>query len=108
MTERAYRDKLTAASQSLGVYRAEFTRTRSRLAKLYVMMEAIWREYTAAEDPATRAALEDRYGKLSDRALSCEKALGLTAESLRKIREDAFQVQQEDVLTKTLRMIRSG
>ena len=108
MTERQYRDEIRKASHSLGVYRQEFSRTRVRLAKLYVLMEKLWADLDAADDPDERGDLEERFARLSDKALSCERALGLTADSLRKIREDAFAQTHEDPLAAALRVMHSG
>lgn len=118
MTEKAHRDKITERTKSLGTYRPEFTRTRTRLAQIYVRIEQLTR---ALEDGdfATTQVTQTKSGemvtidphiteldRLNDQALAYEKALGLTADSARKLREDIFAPQQEDTLAKALRVMR--
>ena len=115
MTERAYRDKIAAAEQALGVYRAEFTRTRARLARIYVRIEDLDRQLQLGE---IETVISDRSGKrvvspevmeldrLNEMALNYERALGLTADSVRKINEQIFAPEVVDPFAKTLASLR--
>lgn len=120
MTEKAYRDKIEAATKSLGVYRVEFTRTRARLAQIYVRIEQLTAAFYAGEFcftviSTTKAGEIEtvdphitELDRLNDQALAYEKALGLTADSAAKLRDDIFAVKQEDTLTRALRVMHSG
>lgn len=102
MDEKAYRGAIEKHTKSLGVYRLEFTRTRCRLAQIYVRIEQLNKAYSAGEFETTcisqgkNAPIEivdphiQELDRLNDQALVYEKALGLTADSARKLREDIF------------------
>lgn len=105
VTEKAYRDKIVEQTKALGVYRAEFTRTRSRLARIYVRIEEL---DGMLRDGDIDLVLADRNGKrtvspevaeldrLNDQALAYEKALGMTADSVRKINDQVFAPKEVD------------
>ena len=108
MTIKAYRDKIVEACKSLGVYRIEFTRTRDRLARTYLRIEQLtnaigdrFPELAEMESPMIKE-LNRQY----EQALSCEKALGLTAESARKINENVFAPEVVDPFARTLSLLR--
>lgn len=115
MDEKAYRGAIEKHTKSLGVYRLEFTRTRCRLAQIYVRIEQLNRAYQAGEFETT-IVMEGKNGpiemvdphvqeldRLNDQALTYEKALGLTADSARKLRDDIFAPPKEkDALTLAL------
>lgn len=115
MTEKKYRDMIGEACKSLGVYRLEFSRTRCRLAQIYVRIEELEKARQAGEFTTTTVSVTrngetevidphiQELDRLNDQALSYEKALGLTADSVRKIREDVFSPpREEDPLTHAL------
>ena len=118
MTEKQYRDEIRKACVSLGVHRAEFTRTRCRLARIYVRIEEIDRAVAAGEIPLT-VIRQTKNGeaeiispqiqeldRLNDQALTYEKALGMTADGAKKLREDLFAPQpEENPLSRALRVI---
>ena len=115
VTEKAYRDKIRAASQSLGVYRAEFTRTRARLARIYVRIEELDRQLQAGEvdtvitDDKGKQAVSPAVAeldRLNDQALAYERALGITADSVRKINESIFAPEAVDPFARTLSALR--
>ena len=102
MDEKAYRTAIEKHTKSLGVYRLEFTRSRCRLAQIYVRIEQLNKAYRAGEFETT-CITQGKNGpveivdphiqeldRLNDQALTYEKSLGLTADSARKIREDIF------------------
>ena len=111
MTELMYLNKITRAERTLGVYRAEFTRTRARLARIYVRIEELDRQL---QDGEVETVITDDKGKqlispavaeldrLNDQALQYERALGLTADSVRKINENVFAPAEVDPLAATL------
>ena len=115
MTEKVYQNKIEAATRSLGVYRLEFTRTRQRLARIYVRIEELDRALAAGD---LETVTTDEKGKsditpevkeldrLNDQALAYERALGLTADSVRKINENIFTPQTTDAFASQLAMIR--
>lgn len=120
MTEKMYREAIRKATQSLGLYRAEFSRTRCRLAQIYVRIEALQKaleegEFSTTRITATKAGeLEQidphitELDRLNDQALAYEKALGLTADGARKLNEAIFSKKDEgsgDSLTRALRLI---
>lgn len=107
MDEKAYRGAIEKHTKSLGVYRLEFTRTRCRLAQIYVRIEQLNRQLAAGEFDTT-CVTQGKNGpieivdphiqeldRLNDQALVYEKALGLTADSARKLREDIFAPPQK-------------
>jgi len=115
VTEKKYRDMIGEACKSLGVYRLEFSRTRCRLAQIYVRIEELEKARQAGEFTTTTVSVTrngetevidphiQELDRLNDQALSYEKALGLTADSVRKIREDVFSPpREEDPLTHAL------
>ena len=115
MDEKTYRGHIEKHTKSLGVYRKEFTRTRCRLAQIYVRIEQLNRAfqneefYTTCVTQGKNGPIEivdphvQELDRLNDQALTYEKALGLTADSARKLREDIFAPPKEaDPLTKAL------
>ena len=84
------------------MHRPEFSRTRCRLAQIYVRIEELNRDFRAGVFNTTCIS-HSRNGdvevidphiqeldRLNDQALTYEKALGLTAEAARKINEAVF------------------
>lgn len=115
MTEKAYRDKIIEATKSLGVYRQEFTRTRARLARIYVRIEKLDRQLqdgdidTEAEDSKGKRTVSSEVqelDRLNDQALAYERALGMTADSVRKINDAIFAPKDVDPFAKTLAVLR--
>ena len=121
MTEKMYRDEIGKACKRLGVYRVEFSRTRCRLAQIYVDIEkyngiteamtqkigeAIDAIRDHADDPDKALAqlaaamdamkLSDRLDRLRRTALEHERALGMTADSARKINDAVFSKKTDD------------
>ena len=106
MTAAKYMEKIRIAEQGLGVYRAEFTRTRVRLADIYVRIEQLQTAFENGEFGFT-TIIETKNGEqeiidphiieldtLNSQALTYEKALGLTADSVRKINPDIFALKE--------------
>lgn len=125
MTEKNYRDAIREACVGLGVHRVEFSRTRVRLAKIYMRIELLEKELanegyavSRSDEEAAEKKTKSSDGidprvteldRLYDKALAHERALGLTADSVRKINEAAFAPKtQEDALSKALRVIGGG
>ncbi len=121
MTEKMYRDAIRKATEALGVYKLEFSRTRCRLAQIYVRIETLQKGLENGEFGFTRIT-ETKSGemeqidphiteldRLNDQALSYEKALGLTADSLKKINEAVFggKADEDDPLAKAFRLVGS-
>lgn len=103
MNSAQYQKEIRKAEQSLGVYRKEFCQTRVRLADIYVRIEMLQKAFEAGEfgfvtvietkSGATQEIIDPRMAELdalNAQALTYEKALGLTAESARKILPDLF------------------
>ena len=116
MTADEYQKRIRKATQGLGVYRQEFSRTRVRLADIYVRIEMLQKAFDNGEFGFT-TIIETKGGSqevtdphimemdaLNAQALSYEKALGLTAESVRKINPDIFAPKEapSDPLAKAL------
>ena len=107
MTREQYMVEIRRACQSLGVYRVEFSRTRCRLAEIYVRIEELNRGlkngefFTTCISHSRNGDVEvvdphiQELDRLNDQALTYEKALGLTADSVRKINEEAFAPKKE-------------
>ena len=113
MTKKAYLDAIEKATKSLGVYRVEFTRTRVRLANIYIRIERLQKSLDAGDfdvilsDDDGKQKQDPRMAeldRLNDQALAYEKALGLTADGLKKLRDDIFGAKKEsaDPLTAAL------
>lgn len=115
MNEKAYRGAIEKHTRGLGIYRKEFTRTRCRLAQIYCRIEQLNRAFEAGEFSTTTITYTkngevevvdphvQELDRLNDQALSYEKALGLTADSARKLREDIFAPPApEDPLTRAM------
>lgn len=115
MDEKAYRGAIEKHTKSLGVYRLEFTRTRCRLAQIYVRIEQLNKAFASGEFETTcitqtkNGEIEiidphiQELDRLNDQALTYEKALGITADSARKLREDIFAPPKDaDPLSKAL------
>ena len=115
MDEKAYRGAIEKHTKSLGVYRLEFTRTRCRLAQIYVRIEQLNKAFASGKFETTcitqtkNGEIEiidphiQELDRLNDQALTYEKALGLTADSARKLREDIFAPPKDaDPLSKAL------
>lgn len=102
MTADQYQHEIRKAQKSLGVFRAEFTRTRVRLADIYVRIEMLQKAFergefgftTIVQTKAGETEIIDPHmaelDSLNAQALAYEKALGLTAESARKILPEIF------------------
>lgn len=100
MTQNQYVQKIREYTESLGVYRKEFIRTRSRLATIYRRIEEMQRAMDAGvfsdldTVPTKAGEMTDprvqQLDSLLALALTYEKALGMTAESIRKINPDIF------------------
>ncbi len=108
VTIKEYRNKIGEACKSLGVYRIEFTRTRDRLARTYVRIEELTR---AIDDrlpvlAETESPLLKELNRQYDHALALERALGLTADSAKKINENVFTPETVDPFARTLAMMR--
>ena len=111
MTEKAYLDKIGAATKALGVYRVEFTRTRARLARIYVRIEELDKQLQAGEietaitDPKGKRVVSPEVAeldRLNDQALKYEQALGMTADSVRKINDNIFSPENTDPFAQRL------
>lgn len=100
MTKDQYAQKIREATESLGVYRREFTRARSRLASVYCRIEQLQAAMDAGEF-SDLSTVPTKAGEMTDPrvqqldnllslALTYEKSLGLTADSVRKINPDVF------------------
>lgn len=102
MTAAQYQDKIRKAEKSLGVFRTEFAQTRVRLADIYVRIEMLQKAFEAGDFGFT-TVITTKNGKqeivdphmaemdsLNAQALIYEKALGLTADSVRKIVPEIF------------------
>ena len=103
-----YQKRIRKATQSLGVYREEFVRTRSRLADIYVRIELLQKAFEHGEFGFT-TFVQTKNGEqevtdphiieldaLNTQALAYEKSLGLTAESAKKILPDLFAPAQDE------------
>lgn len=116
MNAAQYQDKIRTAEKGLGVYRAEFTQTRVRLADIYVRIELLQKAFEAGEYQFT-TIIETKNGEqeiidphiveldnLNSQALAYEKALGLTPESVRKINPEIFDKKEapSDPLSRAL------
>lgn len=116
MNAAQYQDKIRTAEKGLGVYRAEFTQTRVRLADIYVRIELLQKAFEAGEYQFT-TIIETKTGEqeiidphiveldnLNSQALAYEKALGLTPESVRKINPEIFDKKEapSDPLSRAL------
>lgn len=102
MNASKYQEKIRDAEKGLGVYREEFARTRVRLADIYVRIETLQKAFQNGDFQFT-TYVQTKNGKmkvtdphiveldrLNDQALAYEKALCITAESVRKINPDIF------------------
>ena len=107
MTAEQYQKEIRRAEKSLGVFRPEFTRARVRLADIYVRIEMLQKAFEAGEFGFT-TIVQTKAGEteiidphmaeldaLNSQALTYEKALGLTAESVRKILPDIFAPEEK-------------
>ena len=106
MTADEYQKRIRKATQGLGVYRQEFSRTRARLADIYVRIEQLQKSFDAGDftfttDVETKNGTQEiidphimELDNLNSQALAYEKALGLTAESVRKIIPDIFSPKE--------------
>ena len=108
MNAKEYQNKIREAEMGLGVYRVEFTRTRVRLADIYVRIEQLQKAFENGEFQFT-TIVQTKNGemevtdphiveldRLNDQALAYEKALGLTAESVRKINPEIFAPEEKE------------
>lgn len=95
-----YLHEIRKACIGLGVYRVEFSRARVRLANLYVRIAKLQALIDAGE-LTDESAFDTKMGPVSDprlqrldtlyeKALALEKALGLTADAVRKINPEIF------------------
>ena len=122
MTEKMYLDAIGKATKSLGVFRVEFSRTRCRLARVYWRIECLQKAQDRGEFGETRIT-ETKSGemeqvdphiqeldRLYELALKYETALGLTADSMKKLNEAVFggKADQDDPLVKAFRMVGAG
>ncbi len=108
MTVKEYRNKIGEACKSLGVHRIEFTRARDRLARTYVRIEELTKavDGRVPELAAYESPLLKELNRQYDQALSLERALGLTADSAKKINENVFTPETVDPFARTLAMMR--
>lgn len=119
MTEKMYLDAIGKATKSLGVFRVEFSRTRCRLARVYWRIEQLQKAQDRGEFGETRIT-ETKSGemeqvdphiqeldRLYELALKYENALGLTAESLKKLNETLLdgKADADDPLTRAFRLV---
>ena len=108
MNAAQYQKEIRKACQGLGVYRREFTNTRVRLADIYVRIETLQKAFENGEFQFT-TIVQTKNGememtdphiveldRLNDQALAYEKALGLTAESVRKINPEIFAPEEKE------------
>lgn len=118
MTYEQYMYKIRDATQKLGVYREEFLRARSRLAAVYVRIETMQRAMDAGEFsdmdtvPTKAGEMTDprvqQLDSLLNLALNYEKALGLTADSVRKINPEIFAPKDDKPADPFVRMFKGG
>lgn len=120
VTEKMYRDAIAKATKALGVYRLEFSRTRCRLAQIYVRIEQLQKGLESGEFEVTRTTMTKsgmteqvdphitELDRLNDQALAYEKALGLTADALKKISDAPGKSDGDDPLAKAFRMVGAG
>ena len=107
MTAAQYQKEIRKAEKSLGVYRLEFSATRVRLADIYVRIEMLQEAFERGEFSFT-TIIPTKNGEteivdphiaeldtLNAQALTYEKALGLTADSVRKILPDIFAAKDQ-------------
>ena len=108
MNAKEYMNKIREAEKGLGVYRVEFAQTRVRLADIYVRIDQLQKAFENGEFQLT-TFVQTKNGemevtdphiveldRLNDQALSYEKALGLTAESVRKINPEIFAPEEKE------------
>ena len=93
MTIKAYRDKIVEACKAGGL--------KLRIEQLTNAIGDRFPELAEMESPMIKE-LNRQY----EQALSCEKALGLTAESARKINENVFAPEVVDPFARTLSLLR--
>ena len=105
MTKDQYAQKIRETTESLGVYRREFV--RARLASVYYRIEQLQAAMDAGEF-SDLSTVPTKMGEMTDPrvqqldsllslALTYEKALGLTADSVRKINPDVFAKNEKSV-----------
>lgn len=100
MTYERYMDEIRKAEEGLGVFRREFVRARSRLARVYVRideLQALLNSGELSDESATDTKMgpvpDPRLARLDilyEKALALEKSLGLTADSVRKFNPEIF------------------
>lgn len=118
MTYAQYLHKIREATESLGVYRAEFIRARSRLASVYVRIENLQRAMDSGEIsdldtvPTKAGEMTDprvqQLDRLLDLALAYEKSLGLTADAVRKLNPEIFAPKDDKPQDPFMRMFKGG
>ena len=107
MNAQMYQTKIREAEHGLGIYRVEFAQTRVRLADIYVRIELLQKTFENGEFQFT-TIVQTKNGemevvdphiveldRLNDQALAYEKALGLTAESVRKMNPEIFAPEEK-------------
>ena len=111
MTERRYLTDIKRKCSALGVWRDEFERTQKRLAKIYVRIDEVERQFEESGGAAVVLYANNK-GKenerrnpylaeldiLYDQALTYEKELGLTAAALRRLNEEALRPKKRSAL----------
>ena len=108
MKAEDYQSKIRKAQKGLGVYRVEFSQTRVRLADIYVRIETLQKAFENGEFQIT-TFVQTKNGEmevtdphiveldsLNNQALAYEKALGLTADSVRKINPEIFAPEEKE------------
>ena len=118
MTVDEYYDQIQARCESLGVWKEAFAWTAHRLAGLYVRIDEADAQYdqerkisvthinTVGAETMSRNPLLIELGSLYDQALVCERELGLTAASLKKIKGgDALMPRRVGGLEQALRVL---
>lgn len=117
MSTDEYLDDIRKKCEALGVWRDEYERVAERLANIYrdiVDVAASYRasggepviemEKNGSVKPCINPHLVE-LGALRDQALACERELGLTPASLRKINEEALKPKRRNGLENALRLL---
>ena len=121
MTERTYLNDIKRKCKALGVWRDEFERTVKRLAKIYVRIDSVERQFEESGGAAVVNYVNNK-GKENDRrnpyiaeldtlydqALTYERELGLTAAALKKINETALHAREESPLAGVFKVLGAG
>ena len=87
MNAKQYQNKIREAENGLGVYRVEFAQTRVRLADIYVRIEQLQKAFENGEFQFT-TIVQTKNGEM--------EALGMTADSVRKINPEIFAPEEKE------------